>query len=149
MREIKYIVVHCTAGPQNQTTASIKSFWKNSLGWENVGYHIIVNADGTYERLSPDDKPTNGVAGYNSNSIHISYKGGVDSKGRALDNRTDAQKKTLINLLKQFKKKYPTAKIMGHRDFSPDNNKNGKIEPFEYIKICPSFDAITEYKNIK
>ena len=99
--------------------------------------------------MSPDDKPTNGVAGYNSNSIHISYKGGVDSKGRALDNRTDAQKKTLINLLKQFKKKYPTAKIMGHRDFSPDKNKNGKIEPFEYIKICPSFDAITEYKNIK
>ena len=51
-------------------------------------------------------------------------------------------------ILTELKVKYPNAKIVGHRDFSPDLDKDGKIEPFEYIKICPSFDAKNEYKNI-
>jgi N-acetylmuramoyl-L-alanine amidase len=37
---------------------------------------------------------------------------------------------------------------MGHRDTSPDLNKDGKITPNEYIKSCPCFDAITEYKEL-
>ena len=148
MRNIKYLVVHCTAGPQDQTTASIKKYWKNSLGWKNVGYHFLISKDGSYERVASDDTVTNGVAGYNSVSMHISYKGGVDKKGNGLDNRTPEQKKTLVTLLKTLRAKYPKAIIQGHRDFSPDKNKNGKIEPWEFIKICPSFDAKTEYKNI-
>ena len=38
--------------------------------------------------------------------------------------------------------------IKGHRDVSPDKNKNGIIESWERIKECPSFDAIPEYKNL-
>jgi len=37
---------------------------------------------------------------------------------------------------------------MGHRDTSPDLNKDGKISSSEYIKSCPCFDAIPEYKNL-
>ena len=29
-----------------------------------------------------------------------------------------------------------------------DENKNGKIDSYEWIKYCPCFDAISEYKNI-
>lgn len=148
MREIKYIVIHCTAGNQNQSTESIKSYWKNNLKWKNVGYHILVNADGTYDRLANDLIVTNGVAGYNSNSIHISYKGGVDSKGKAVDNRTKEQKETLITLVRTFKSRYPNAKVLGHRDFSPDKNGNGKVDYWERIKECPCFDAIEEYKGV-
>ena len=50
MRTIEYIVIHCTAGPQDQSTESIKKYWKSGLGWKNVGYHILVSKDGT--RLS-------------------------------------------------------------------------------------------------
>ncbi|MEG1573307.1 MAG: N-acetylmuramoyl-L-alanine amidase, partial [Bacteroidales bacterium] len=44
--------------------------------------------------------------------------------------------------------RYPLAHIQGHRDFSPDLNENGKIEPNEFVKECPCFDAQNEYKNI-
>jgi hypothetical protein len=47
-----------------------------------------------------------------------------------------------------LRKLYPYAKIQGHRDFSPDRNGNGTIEPEEWIKACPSFDAKTEYRMI-
>ena len=136
MRNIKYIVIHCTAGSQTQTTESIKNYWKNVLKWKSVGYHFLVNADGSYERLASDETVTNGVAGYNSNSIHISYKGGVDSKGKGLDTRTEAQKKTLLTLIRTMKSKYPNAIVQGHRDFP------------KVAKECPSFDAKNEYKGI-
>lgn len=136
MRNIKYIVIHCTAGPQNQSTENIKAYWKNSLGWKNVGYHILVNADGSYERLADDSVVTNGVANFNSNSIHISYKGGVDDKGKPKDTRTEAQKKTILTLVRHFRAKYPKAIIQGHKDFP------------KVTKACPSFDAKKEYKDI-
>jgi N-acetyl-anhydromuramyl-L-alanine amidase AmpD len=49
---------------------------------------------------------------------------------------------TLKGLLLTLLKKYPAAKIQGHRDFSPDKNRNGKVDPWERIKECPCFDAI-------
>lgn len=141
MREIKWLVVHCTATPVTTTIESIQHFWKTVLGWKNPGYHYIIKRDGEIVNINPEENISNGVAGHNRNSIHISYIGGVDEKGRPLDNRTDAQKKALFEKLLELSEKYPDATILGHRDFSPDKNGNGIIEPFEWIKSCPSFDV--------
>ena len=75
--------------------------------------------------------------------------GGIDANGKATDNRTDAQKKSLRQLLGMLKKKCPEAVIQGHRDFSPDVNGNGKVDPWERIKECPCFDAKDEYKDLQ
>ncbi|CDC98944.1 n-acetylmuramoyl-L-alanine amidase [Prevotella sp. CAG:474] len=65
-----------------------------------------------------------------------------------VDNRTVEQKSSLRKLLKLLRKKYPEAIIQGHRDFSPDLNGNGRVDPAERIKVCPCFDAKVEYKDI-
>ena len=91
---------------------------------------------------------SNGVQGYNSNSINVAYMGGIDATGKAVDNRTEAQKASLVKLLKELRGRYPNAQILGHRDISPDKNGNGKVDSWERIKECPCFDAIIEYKNI-
>lgn len=137
MRQIKYIVLHCTATSHKATISSIKNYWKNGLGWKNPGYHYIIKADGSYEQLASLETVCNGVAGYNSNSIHISYIGGVDSAGKAVDNRTEEQKDTLIRLLKELKQRFPTAQILGHRDF-PGVKKD-----------CPSFSVKQWLATIK
>lgn len=129
MRRIDNIVLHCTATPQSTTIESIQNYWKNTLKWINPGYHFIIKADGTIVQLQAIDKPSNGVAGHNSNSIHISYIGGVDKQGRAVDNRTDAQKQSTIDLLRKYKSQFPAARILGHRDFPG------------VTKACPSFDV--------
>ncbi|WP_207426006.1 peptidoglycan-binding domain-containing protein [Pedobacter sp. SYSU D00535] len=141
MRTIKYIVLHCTAGPQNQKIEDILSYWKNSLGWKNPGYHYILRPDGIAVNLFPIDKVANGVAGFNKEAIHISYIGGIDKKGQPIDNRTPEQKATQIELITKFKKIFPNAVVLGHRDFSTDQNGNGIIEKWEWIKSCPSFDV--------
>lgn len=143
MRKVKYIAVHCTAGSQKATVNDLLAEFKRK-GWKAPGYHYVITADGKIHQLLDTEKVSNGVKGYNSVSVNIAYTGGMDG----VDNRTDEQKKSLVALLKLLRKRYPDAVIQGHRDFSPDLNGNGKIEKSEWTKMCPSFDAKTEYKDI-
>jgi len=139
MRQIKYLVVHCTATPQTTTVGSIQRYWQDKLKWKANGYHKIIEADGDIITLSPDDAICNGVAGYNTNCLHVSYVGGVDRNGRAIDNRTQYQKHALMQVLQAWRAKYPDAKIQGHRDF---------LKRGVNWKDCPSFDAKAEYSHI-
>ena len=129
MRTIKYIAVHCTASSQTMTIEGLRQEFKRK-GWATV------------------DKVCNGVKGFNSVTINVAYIGGIDSKGKPVDNRTQAQKSALLSLIKMLHKKYPTAIVQGHRDFSPDLNKDGKITPNEWVKACPCFNAKEEYANL-
>ena len=147
MRNIKYIAVHCTAGNQRATVRDLEAEFRRK-GWKRPGYHYVVTADGKIHQMVDTEKISNGVKNYNSITVNVAYVGGIDSTGKAVDNRTDAQKRSLLLLLKLLKKRYPNAVIQGHRDFSPDLNKNGRIERFEFIKDCPCFDAKTEYKDL-
>ncbi len=141
MRKIKYLVVHCTATPVTTTIENIQRYWKEALGWKNPGYHYIIKRDGEIVQVNDEEKIANGVAGNNKNAIHISYIGGIDRKGKPLDNRTEEQTRSLYNKLVELAAKYPDATILGHRDFSPDKNGDGVIQYYEWIKYCPCFDV--------
>ena len=147
MRTIKYIAVHCTAGSQKATVRDLEQEFKRK-GWKAPGYHYVITSDGKIHQMLDTEEVSNGVYikghSYNSVTVNVAYTGGMDG----VDNRTDEQKKSLVTLLKLLRKRYPDAVIQGHRDFSPDLNGNGKIEKSEWIKMCPSFDAKTEYKDI-
>ena len=94
--------------------------------------------NGDIEQLLGEEDISNGVQGYNSTSINISYVGGIDKQGRPVDNRTDAQKQSLCRILTELKRRYPNAHIMGHRDIWGKDSKKWK-------KWCPCFDAEAEY----
>lgn len=151
MRNIKYIIVHCSA------TAEGKGFkekdidkWHRQRGFTCIGYHYVVDLDGKIEVGRPESQIGAQCKGYNSVSIGVCYVGGVAKDGKTpKDTRTAEQKDSLRRLLIELKRKYPNAVICGHRDMSPDKNHDGKIEQWEWMKACPSFDAKTEYKDIK
>ena len=147
MRQIKYIAVHCTAGSQKQSIDDLRAEFRRK-GWKKPGYHFVVKPDGGIVQMLDEDEVSNGVKGYNSVIINVAYIGGIDAQGKATDNRTEAQKQSLENLLRILRGKYTKAVIQGHRDFSPDLNGNGKIEKCEWIKACPCFDAKEEYAHI-
>ena len=50
----------------------------------------MVFPNGDIEQLLGEEDVSNGVQGYNSTSINVAYIGGIDSKGRPVDNRTKA-----------------------------------------------------------
>lgn len=155
-RRIDYIAIHCTATREGmaQTVEDIRREHRRN-GWSDIGYHYVITLDGKIHLGRDVDVAGAHVSGYNSNSIGIAYVGGVEnnpkvsySQLKAKDTRTKAQKAALLSLLVDLRRLYPYARIQGHRDFSPDKNHNGTIEPSEWIKQCPSFDAKTEYRNI-
>jgi N-acetylmuramoyl-L-alanine amidase len=107
------------------------------MKWKSPGYHYIIKDDGEAVQLLDESLVSNGVAGFNHNSIHISYIGGIDNKGYPVDNRSDFQKVTTMHMLYKLKAKYPTAEIKGHRDFPGVK------------KACPSFDVKEWLNGIK
>jgi N-acetylmuramoyl-L-alanine amidase len=147
MRKILYLVIHSTATPVTATIESMKRYWKDVMKWKNPGYHYIIKRDGEIVTITAEENIANGVAGNNAHAIHISYIGGIEEKGKLLDNRTDEQKVSMYKLLLELAKKYPDSIIRGHRDFSPDKNKNGVLDEFEWIKGCPSFDVTQWLEN--
>jgi N-acetyl-anhydromuramyl-L-alanine amidase AmpD len=64
------------------------------------------------------------------------------------DTRTLAQRQTLELFVRELHQLYPNAKIVGHRDLSPDLNKDGVISPNEWTKMCPCFDVKSEYAGV-
>lgn len=137
MREIKYIVLHCTATPATTTVQSIQRYWRKVLGWKSPGYHHLIERDGTVVDLLPIEEVANGVAGYNSNAIHISYIGGIDEKGKPFDNRTPEQYLAQLQLVHKYVKMFPDALIAGHKDFPMVQ------------KACPSFDVKVWLSSVK
>jgi N-acetylmuramoyl-L-alanine amidase len=135
--KVKYIVVHCTAnGPTS--TFGVKEIrnYHLSLGWDDIGYHYIIKRDGTIEKGRDISRTGAHTYGYNSESVGVSYVGGIDNNENPEDNRTLPQKQSLTKILTELKQKFPNAIIQGHRDFAG------------VAKACPSFDAKTEYQNI-
>lgn len=135
-RVINEIIVHCTATPagKDYTVDDIRR-WHKAQGWADVGYHYIVYRDGTVHEGRNIDIAGAHTSNHNQNSIGVVYIGGMtkDNKKPA-DSRTNAQKDALVQLLKELRQLYPSAKIYGHRNFAN--------------KACPSFDAKKEYSNI-
>ncbi len=142
---IKRIVIHCSATkPSYNATAEDINRWHTSpkseggRGWSRAGYHWVIEREPC--RVMPlvpmnDDKIlepweiSNGVKGYNKDSIHVCYVGGLNEKGRPADNITSEQKKELIALLQALVKNRPgLQQIVGHTDLDP-------------MKKCPSFDV--------
>lgn len=148
MRRIERIFVHCTASHQGRTTKESLMREFREKGWRNPGYHYVVKEDGNVISMLSEGLVANGVKGYNTTAIHVAWIGGIDDRGKAVDNRTEEQRIALLDLLVKLKQRYPVAMVMGHRDISPDLNHNGIVDPWERIKECPCFDAMVEYMDI-
>lgn len=142
MRAISLIVVHCSA------TREDKSFTEHDLdvchrrrGFNGVGYHFYIRKNGDIKSTRPLERIGAHARGFNSESIGICYEGGLDNEGHPKDTRTPWQKHSLRVLILTLLRDYPGCRICGHRGLSPDLNGNGEIEPEEWIKACPCFDA--------
>ena len=136
MRKINEIIVHCAATPEGKNfKAADIDRWHRERKMKCIGYHYVVDLDGTVEPGRPESEIGAHCLGHNQYSIGVCYVGGLAADGKTpKDTRTAAQREALLALLKKLRAKYPNASIHGHRDFA--------------AKACPSFDATTEYKNI-
>lgn len=142
------IVYHCTASKEG-VDIGVKEVDREHRvqGWTGCGYHFVIRLNGVVEVGRPVDTIGAHVAGFNSDSISISYVGGVDKNLKPKDTRTPAQKAAMADLTRKLLAQYPGCEVVGHRDLSPDRNHDGRITPDEWIKQCPCFDARAWWKS--
>lgn len=140
---VRYLVVHCSATPASRDIGRKEiDLMHRQRGFREIGYHYVIRRDGTVEKGRPDDEPGAHVQGYNSRSLGICLVGGVKADGKTAEqNFTPAQYDALEQTLRRLDKTHPWARVLGHRDLSPDLNRDGKISRNEYMKECPTFDV--------
>lgn len=129
MRQIKEIIIHCSATPEGRdvTVETIRQ-WHKQRGFRDIGYHYIIYRDGTIRTGRPEAEQGAHCTGHNANSIGICYVGGMErDMSEPKDTRTSAQRKALLSLCRELKRKYPSATIHGHNEFAD--------------KACPSFNV--------
>lgn len=138
----QYIAIHCSAtrASQNIGVTEIDAMHRER-GFTCIGYHYVIKRDGSIERGRPMNTIGAHVEGYNSVSIAVCLIGGINSKGKPENNFTPAQFAALRELVPYIKQTYPIAVAKGHREFSKDLNKDGRITQDEWMKDCPCFDV--------
>lgn len=111
-------------------------------GFLKIGYHYVILRDGQIQKGRKDSEVGAHVVGHNVGSLGICLVGGLnDTTGKAENNFTEEQFAALSSLLFKLTLEHPKAKVLGHRDLSPDRNKDGKIQQSEWLKVCPCFDV--------
>lgn len=139
MPKITHIVLHYSAtyADQNLTVKDI-DLMHRQRGWQMVGYHYVIRRDGVVETGRPETMVGAHVAGQNTGKIGICCIGGLDratGPDKGVDNRTPAQIESQIALIRDLLKRYPGAKVVGHRDL-------GNTQ-------CPGFDAASWWAKVQ
>ncbi|MBR1389484.1 MAG: N-acetylmuramoyl-L-alanine amidase [Prevotella sp.] len=137
MRTITLIVIHCSAvrPDQNSSVAQIDT-WHRQRGFHlGIGYHYVIRRNGEIEPGRPEWMVGAHCLNHNQHSLGVCYEGGLNARGQPADTRTAEQKAVLLWLLRQLRKAYPKALIVGHHDLNPQ-------------KACPCFDAVSEYASL-
>ena len=122
MREITLIVIHYSASPDDrQVTAGDIDEWHKVRGWDGIGYHFVIQRNGTLERGRDIETVGAHVKGHNLNSIGICVVG--------TDVFNDVQLETLDILLLGLHQMFPRARIRGHCELAPTPCPGMPVEP--------------------
>jgi N-acetylmuramoyl-L-alanine amidase len=137
MRPIHGIIVHCTATRPNwmanSTTsakvAEVRRWHMRDRGWSDIGYHFLIDRDGTVAKGRPIEKTGAHTQGHNTGTIGISLFGGWDSAAtdEFAENYTPQQDAALRKLIADLRAQYGNLTLAGHNNFAS--------------KACPGFNV--------
>lgn len=139
MRKIKQIILHGTTS-DGATFDSIRRY-HISKKWSDIGYHYVIEKDGTIRRGRPESKQGAGVYGLNTNSIHVCRI------GKSSTPLTWAQGEAAVVLFRMLQAAYPDAEILGHRECNrllPKDKHTRKSCPGKAVDMdCLRLDVAT------
>jgi len=138
MRHLSEVIVHCSATRPNwmdghSTEAKVDEIrrWHISgNGWSDIGYHYVIDRDGTVAKGRPLARTGAHTRGRNRDTVGICLIGGHGSASTDSfsDNFTSEQDEALRNLLTSLMQTYDTiSKVSGHNQYAP--------------KACPGFSV--------
>lgn len=167
-RLINLIVVHCSATPSGRrisldgrTAPAVIDAWhrvrgflrrgpaRDAFNWRlaHIGYHYVVDLDGYAWTGRAHDEVGAHTSQHNAHSIGICMVGGSEPMARYTHEQWVALENLLLSLGQTFKLPLDKQHVKGHRDCSPDKNRDGQVTPGEWLKTCPGFDVAAFLAN--
>jgi N-acetyl-anhydromuramyl-L-alanine amidase AmpD len=135
VRPIKELIIHCTATrpdwwksrTANQKVREVRKWHVEDRGWSDIGYHFLIDRDGTVVEGRPLERAGAHVKGRNKDSIGIALFGGhgAAESDRFADNFTPEQAEALETLLDRLREEFNVRTIRGHNEYA--------------AKACPGF----------
>lgn len=137
MRPIDEIIIHCSA-TQPQWMAGQSAIakvveidrWHRANGWSGIGYHFVIDRDGTLVPGRDLGKVGAHVKGHNTGTIGVCLLGGHGSAetDAFADNFTPEQGAALNKQIAELKRMFPAInKVSGHAEYA--------------AKACPGFNV--------
>jgi N-acetyl-anhydromuramyl-L-alanine amidase AmpD len=136
---VREIAVHCTAtqpafmhnSRTSERVAEVRRWHVEDRGWKDVGYHYLIDRDGTIARGRAESVIGAGIAGHNRGVLHIALFGGLGSKKTDAFSThfTPAQDAALRALIADIQRRADIRKISGHCAYA--------------AKECPGFQVRT------
>lgn len=130
------IFVHCSATQpdwmeDDPLSAKIAEMtrWHVKRGFNTLGYHHVIDRDGSVAEGRPETTPGAHVAGHNTGSIGVCLIGGHGSSENDpfSKNYTPEQELALLNLIEDIKTRAKITKVRGHNEVA--------------AKACPGFNV--------
>lgn len=159
MRNINEIVVHCTATQPNwwenrSTEEKVREIrqWHLDRGFNDIGYHWLIDRDGTVVQGRTEDKVGAHTKGHNANSIGISLFGGHGSSSddKFDENYTPEQEFALRQLIAEIKQRYTIQKVSGHNEYAAKACPGFRVSEFMSGKAAPEpRTSITQSKTMQ
>lgn len=149
MRPLHGIILHCAATPPNwmagQSARAKRDEidrWHKARGWKGIGYHYLIDRDGTIAVGRPLEETGAHVAGHNTGTVGICLVGGKWPQGawglktdKFSDHFTPAQDRAARMLITDLCERFPSiTSIKGHNDYTDS-------------KGCPSFTVSAWLKD--
>ena len=137
MRKITEIIVHCTATRADwwaskrtsEKVREIKRWHVQDRGWADIGYHFLIDRDGTIAKGRDITRDGAHVQGRNKGTIGISLFGGHGSAetDKFAQHFTPEQDAALRRLLAELQATYGKVPVTGHNQYA--------------AKACPGFNV--------
>lgn len=142
MRQIDEHIIHCSATQPTwakgaPTTTKIDEIrrWHTGQGWSDIGYHYVIDRDGTTLPGRPVERMGAGVRGRNEKTIHTCLIGGHGSSADDdfREHFTPAQDAALRAHIRDIDRTFGTLYLSGHNEYA--------------AKACPGFRVRPWYKG--
>lgn len=144
MRHLTEIIVHCSATqphwmdnrPTEDKVAEIRRWHVEDRGWSDIGYHYIIDRDGTVAEGRSMERDGAHVRGHNKGTVGICLLGGFGSSENDSphDHYTPSQLAALRMLIADLEANHRTiTKVSGHNEYA--------------AKACPGFRVQTWLKD--
>lgn len=125
LSEIRQIVIHHSATTSGSAAAYAK-YHIEARGWPGIGYHFVIDKDGTINLTNYLETVSYHVSGQNTRSIGVCLTGNFD-----VQQPTTPQLNSLVRLIRHLGTRFGQLPIKEHNDFA--------------AKSCPGENVSADY----